>query len=127
MSKINYHNRVMNFVAANIDSSDNQSNTMLYKPDVPKKRREMNVYHFCRLFTIGEIPIIDFIIIYLLLYFLNKIYFQCCYKLVLIAAIFTTILFNITTNKNVRQSGYIIIIIVLGFLYLFKLSLAKKG
>jgi hypothetical protein len=128
MTNMGIYNRTMNFVATNSKTSDKLTSTSISISDSSYssyRKKEINVLHFCRLFKIGQIPVFDFIIIYLLFYVLNKLYLQCSYKFVLIYAIFTTIFINIVTNRKVRQSKIAIIILIISFFYFLKLSLTN--
>jgi len=84
--------------------------------------KEISLLDFSRLYKIGKIPVIDFIIVYILLYSINSIYFRYDYKIVLIITIPITIIFNLFTNPQLKLSTIMLIILILSIFYLFSVS-----
>lgn len=70
----------------------------------PKYKPEINLFDFSRLYTIGHIPVIDFVIVYIILYCLNCLCLDFDFKVVLIGAIPLTILINLLSNDKVNIS-----------------------
>ncbi len=64
----------------------------------------LNLWQFCQLYKIGGIPVIQFIVLYFLLYIFNAIYGHYNYKLILIITVPIVIIFNLITNPNVKLS-----------------------
>lgn len=93
-------------------NSNEQNDTIL------STEKQLNLWQFCRLYTIGQMPIMDFFVIYVILYSINTICTDYNYKLILIATIPLTIIFNIFTNKNIKISGLLILILLTSFYYL---------
>jgi hypothetical protein len=92
--------------------------------NVPDKAT-MNLFQFSRLYTIGKIPIIDFIIIYIFMYLLNSICGMYNYKLILVAAVPITIIINIITNKNVKINAVLLIILIISMYYLLTMNIEQ--
>jgi hypothetical protein len=57
-------------------------------------RKEITLLHFMRLYKLGDIPVMDFIMIYIIFFVFNNLYFNIDYKIILIGSIPFTILFN---------------------------------
>lgn len=96
-----------------------------YEPNdsaLPPSEKEISLLDFSRLYKIGKIPVIDFIIIYILLYSINSIYFKYDYKIILIVTIPITIIFNLFTNPQLKLSTIMLIILILSIFYLFGTS-----
>jgi len=83
----------------------------------------ISLWQFIRMYTIAGIPIIDFIIFYVIIYIINAIYLHYDYKLVLIITVPITILFNILTNKKLKISWFIVVAMVISIYYLVKIKL----
>lgn len=92
-----------------------------YYEDNEKPIPRYSLLDFIRLYKIGGIPIIDFFIVYIILYMINKIHFNYDFKLVLVATIPVTIVFNLVINKKIKITLIIIIILLLSMLYLIYL------
>ena len=75
--------------------------------------RELNLWQFSRLYTIGEVPVIDFLIVYIILYLLNFMCSHYNYKFVLLATIPITIILNIFVNNKMKCTGVTMIILVI--------------
>lgn len=80
---------------------------------------EINLLQLSRLYTIGQIPIMDFIVLYLILYVLNFLCFQCNYKLILVSTIPLVIIFNLLINKDMKMTWTLFIILIVTISYLF--------
>ena len=87
-------------------------------PNPTPNPNQINLVEFTRLYKIGPIPVIDFIIIYICFYLLNSIYFDLDYKIILIATIPLTILFNLITNANCKVTNLILLILIVSTYYL---------
>lgn len=79
--------------------------------DVPKKK--VTLLEFIRMYTISKIPIMDFIIIYIILYSLNCIYVDCDFKIVSVGTVPLTILLNMLFNDNFVESFGVILVFVM--------------
>lgn len=78
---------------------------------VPKSR--MNLLEFSRLYKICEIPIINFVMVYISLYCLNCLYFDCNFKNVLLLTIPITLIFSIISNPKLKMSSTMLIILII--------------
>lgn len=87
---------------------------------------EMNLFDFSRMYKIGQIPIMDFIVVYILLCILNALYFDYNYKFMLVATIPLTILTNVIFMKNIKLTGLLMTIFVVSILYLFYINRTTK-
>ena len=89
------------------------------------QKKEINLWEFSRLYKIGQIPILDIIIVYVIIYLFNSLFLNYNYKFVLLMIIPVTIFFNILTNEEFKISFFIILIFVISLYYLFSLDLRK--
>lgn len=80
---------------------------------------ELNLLDFARLYKIGQIPIIDFVIVYIILYVFNKLYSCFDYKFIFVATIPITVIFNLIVNKRIKLSNMMIFILLLSIIYLW--------
>ena len=78
----------------------------------------INLWQYLHMIRIGQIPIIDLILVYIFLYFINRLYLHYDYKYVLVATIPVTIFFCFLTIKNMKLTLFIIIILIISILYL---------
>jgi|SRR5579872_257063 len=76
-----------------------------------KSPKEITLLHFMRLYKVGNIPIIDFVVVYLMLCVLNHLYFHLDYKIILISAIPFTIIFNLLADPNCKLSQSTLIVL----------------
>mgnify|MGYP001266214016 CR=1 FL=1 len=83
---------------------------------------ELTLWQFCRLYRIGKIPIMDFIVVYIILYALNCIFFHFDYKLILISTVPITLILEILTNQQLKVSAILIIILLVSVYYLLALK-----
>jgi hypothetical protein len=88
-----------------------------YSPSTNKYPEKISLLQFSRLYKIGGIPILDFVITYILLYILNATYLKLDYALILVATIPITIFFEMLTNKELNVTFMIILILVLSTMY----------
>lgn len=86
--------------------------------EISESDKEISLLEFSRLYKIGQIPIMDFIAIYIILYLFNSICLHYNYKLILVSTIPITILFDILTNNNLKISGIMIFVLIISILYL---------
>ena len=84
--------------------------------DTPK---QMNLLDFSRMYKIYEIPIMDFVIIYIILYCLNCIFFECDFKIIFVATLMMTLILNIIFNDKIRvTTGLVLILIITMILFM---------
>ena len=83
------------------------SNKPLYVP-----QKEITLLQFMRLYKVGNIPVIDFLVVYVMLCVLNNLYFNLDYKSILIGTVPFTIVFNILSNPKCKISQSVIIILI---------------
>lgn len=76
----------------------------------------INLLEFSRMYEICEIPIINFVIVYIILYFLNCLYFDYDFKIILIATIPITLIFSIVSSPKLKLSLSMIIISVISII-----------
>ena len=79
---------------------------------------DKNLIDCVRLQRIGAVSLIDFVLIYILLYIVNAWYLQYDYKIIFVLAITLTIFINAIFNKQFKLSGLIMIIFLLSIIYL---------
>jgi hypothetical protein len=82
---------------------------------------QISLWECITLYKIGNIPIIEFAIGYLLLYFINHYFLKCNYKIILIVIPFV-ILLNIAFNKSTKPSWFLIIILLITLYFLIKIE-----
>lgn len=105
-----------------VKEENNNTNNNEKKDDIES---EINLWEFSRLYTIADIPIIDFIIIYIIIYLLNKICMNLNYKFILVLAIPITIIFELFTNKNTNVSNILLIIFVISIILLLSTNVTN--
>ena len=74
---------------------------------------EVSFLQFLRSYKVGQIPIMDLIIIYIIIYISNALYFKCSYQLPLLVAVIITIVLALIFDKNFKLSIIILIILAL--------------
>lgn len=82
------------------------------------EKKRTNLIQFCRMFCIKEIPIVDFFVVYGILYFSNQYYLNVDYKCILIGTIPATLILNLLLNKNSKPTLLIMSIILISIVYL---------
>ena len=82
--------------------------------------KEISLWEFSRLYKIGQIPILDIILIYIILYLFNSLFLNYNFKFVLILVIPVTILFNVLTNKEFKISWLILLLFIISVYYLYR-------
>lgn len=80
-----------------------------------------NLWEFMHLYKIGGISVVDFFVIYVLLYVYNSLYLHADKKIILVSAIPITIIYNILTDKKMKASWFIILILLISVIYLLTL------
>lgn len=115
-----------------IDEKKNKKNKNKYAYNlngkdyyVPNIENRLSLLNFSRLYKIGQIPIMDFIIIYIILCILNAIYFNYDYKFMLILTIPLTILSDIIFIKNIKTTKLLLIIFLVSIIYLIHMDRNK--
>lgn len=106
-------------------SSDDQNKTHrdTQISSISENDKEINLWQYCRFFTIMNIPVIDFIAVYILLYIINTLCPRYNYKLILVATIPITILLNIIINKKVKITGILLVILLISMYYLLSMNM----
>ena len=104
-----------NYTRSNVNARD-VSTVPSRSHSAPAK--EITLMHFMRLYKIGNIPVIDFIAVYIMLCILNNLYFHTDYKNVLISAIPFTIIFNILSNHRYKLTNTTLVVLTLSVGYL---------
>lgn len=89
-------------------------------------QQTMNIINFSRLYKIGQIPVFDFIIIYVLLYIINRVYFHWDCKIILVVTIPITIVFNLLTNERIRLTNSMMILLLLSTYVIFESCYRRK-
>lgn len=82
----------------------------------------INLWQFIRMYTISNIPLIDFIVVYVIIYIVNLLYLHYDKKFVLILTFPITILYNILSNNKLKITGFMLIIILISIYYLLTLK-----
>lgn len=75
---------------------NNMTNNTTYKKQAPVKNE--NLWNFLRMYKICTIPLFDFILVYIVLYFINSVYTKYNYIYIIILAIIITLLINYFIN-----------------------------
>ena len=132
---MNYSNHIntiksSNFMSTQMTAAENTgTNTTINKKDNKKgnnhlsdTKNELNLLNFSRLYKIGQIPIMDFIIMYIILCIFNAICFNYDYKIMLVATIPLTILIDIIFVKNIKITKLLLIIFFVSISYLIYAS-----
>lgn len=96
------------------DDSTNHNNIR----NISKYPDTMNLLEFSRLYKLGQIPIIDFAIGYIILYILNSICAKYDHKLILIITVPLVIIFNLLLNPNVKPTIALGIVCIISIYYL---------
>lgn len=79
----------------NLSSLIDESSNQYLQENIHEQEKQLSLWQFIRLYTIGKIPVIDFIITYIILHLFNLYYLHFDYKFILIMTILIVILFNI--------------------------------
>lgn len=66
---------------------------------VAKNQQVISLWDFLHLYTVGGMPIVDFLIVYVILYVGNRFVLHYNQKIIIIATIALVILFNLVTSK----------------------------
>lgn len=132
---MNYSNHIntiksSNFMSTQMTAAENTgTNTTINKKDnkngnnhLSDTKNELNLLNFSRLYKIGQIPIMDFIIMYIILCIFNAICFNYDYKIMLVATIPLTILIDIIFVKNIKITKLLLIIFFVSISYLIYAS-----
>lgn len=101
---------------------ENNKIDQLYKlideiPPPRQKQPDLKLWKFIRLYKIGNIPIVDFIFVYIGLYIINSLWFHADHYLTLILTIPITLLLNIIFNKKIKITITIFFIIIIFLVY----------
>ena len=83
-----------------------------------KSVSKKTLMEFIRMYKIGNIPIMDFLITYILLYVSNKLYLNLDNKYVIIATIPITLLMDMILDDEITPSILIISIIIITCTYM---------
>lgn len=89
--------------------------------------KEINLIEFTRLYKFGQIPIIDFIFVYIIIYLVNSIYLDLDYKIILVGAIPITIVINLLMNKKCKTTNIIILVLIMSMYYLLTCNYEQKN
>lgn len=85
-------------------------------------KKEISLWSFTRMYQLGGIPIMDFIVGYIFLYLLNKLVFKCDTKLIIFSIVPIVVLANIACNPQVKLTWFIIGIMILSIYFLIKID-----
>lgn len=77
---------------------------------------QMNLLQFSRLYKAGDIPIVDFFIGYLLIFFLNAVTTHLDPIIILILTVPMVIIFNLITDPNIRLTRFLSTVIAISFI-----------
>lgn len=104
-----------------IEENNNKSNNYLTKQSDFQKIEieQINLLEFSRLYKIAGIPIMDFVITYILLYCINALYLKYDCKIILILTFPVTIIFNMLINEKLKMTNLILLVLVLSIICLF--------
>ena len=94
-------------------SDDNEQRPIKEEDVVVDDDSEMSFMQFLRSYRIGQIPIMDLIIIYIIIYISNALYFKCSYQMPLLISIIITIALAMLFDKNFKLSIIILIILAI--------------
>ena len=104
----------------------NQLANLLLDKSIDDNKRatqtEINIVDFCRFYKVGHIPVIDFLVGYVILYVLNNICPKFDYRLILIGTIPLVIIFNLATNEDIQTNLLLLLILVGSIIYLIKMN-----
>ncbi len=106
------------------EDDNNQINNP--KVIIPQNQEIISLWQFLKLYTIGDIPIIDFCIVYVILYVINSLYLHYDYKIILVLTVPITIIYNILTNKRLKISIFMVVAIIVSMYFLFTMKFNHK-
>lgn len=98
--------------------SDLENHSESIEPTEMETTENISLVDFSRMYKIGGIPIIDFVVVYIFLYVLNHFYFKFDFKTVLVGTIPITIILEFISNPKVKLSTTMLTILVLSIGYL---------
>lgn len=125
MSKLRFVN-IAPIIANGLSTATNKSRSFISDDQnkVPEKKSFMD---FVRMYKIGNIPIMDFIITYILLYIINKLYIDIDNKYIIIGTIPITLVIDLILDDDVTPSVMIVAIIIISSFYLLANVSKKKN
>lgn len=87
----------------------------------------INLLEFSQMYKICGVPIINFFVVYIILYCINCIYLECDFKNVLLTTIPVTIIISILTNlKNKSSTSTTIFLIAMSIIALILIYYKKQ-
>lgn len=93
-----------------------------------KRKKDMSMIEFIRLYKIGNVPIMDFFFTYIILYVANKLYTNIDNKYIIIGTVPITLLIDIILDDKITPSVLITIIFILSIFYLaFNIDIKKNN
>jgi hypothetical protein len=94
----------------------NTKNYQNFHPAIHEKKKDMSLWDYSRCYQIGGISIIDFIVVYLILYFINISYLHLHFGFILALTFPITIIYHmIATHKM----NFVFLCITIAFLVSF--------
>jgi len=109
-SNINFAS-VKNYMSDKKEDELNNKNTNSSSGEEPEQK--INLLEFSRLYKICEIPIINFVIVYIILYCLNCLHFDYDFKIILVAAVPITLIFSMISNPMLNMSISMMIVLII--------------
>ena len=106
-----------------VDDDDSDTPAKIYTESLPT----INLWQFIKMYTIFHIPIVDFIITFIIIYCINALCFKYNIRYMLVAAIPITIILNLFINKKVTFSWTICILLVFSIGLLIYWKANDKG
>jgi hypothetical protein len=94
-----------------------------FSPAQIKNAQTINGFQYCRLYTVAGIPIIDFIITYIILYVVNSLWFRLHQGTVLVAAIPLTIILNLLINPKIQFNNFLMILMLISIFLILLIEL----
>lgn len=107
------------------DPSESKSTSDNTQSQPTELKPKLNLWEFSRMYQVYNIPITDFIIVYLILYCFSHIYSYNDYEMILIMTVAITLVFNMMTNPKLTVGTYNIIFIIV-IVFLVYISYTKK-
>lgn len=83
----------------------------------------MSLWNYIRLYTICSIPVADFLVVYLILYIINRLIFNYDYRYAIVLTAPLVIFINMVTNTEFEMSIFALVLIAASLIYLIKLRL----
>lgn len=87
--------------------------------DHPAKK-EINLIELARLYRLVNVPVVDFIMVYIVIYTFNEVYFNFDYKTILIATIPITIILNLLMDNKCKITEMVLLVLFISVIAIIR-------